>query len=172
MGCDGLGGGGVGGGEVGGGSGGPMTLGASTKLKASELTLSVLARASGRAFCVLSADCAVSELAEPSVVTVTEASTLSSVLVVLISDESTPRLVASAEVSTDGAVSESVEEESTSCVTVKLAVVCMRRPCLSDDEWGEDATSKGALSARRDDSAVTSQLASLPQMVLLSPSFI
>ena len=47
-------------------------------------------------------------------VTVTEASTLSSVLVVLISDESTPRWAASEDVSTDGAASESVEEELTS----------------------------------------------------------
>ena len=50
-------------------------------------------------------------------------------LLVLICDWSTLRLEASVDVSTDGAARVSVEEESTSCVTVKLAVVCVRRRC-------------------------------------------
>ena len=89
----------------------------------------LLARASGIAESVLTADCASVEEAEPTLVTVTDASTLSSVLVVLMSEAGTPRSVATATASTVGAARETSEEALNDCVTVKLAVVCRSRPC-------------------------------------------
>jgi len=100
-----------------------MMVGASVKVNAEASTPRLLARESGIADCVLTADCASVEEAVPSLTTVTEASTLSSVLVVLMSDAETPRSVATAATSTVGAASETSDEALNDCVTVKLAVV-------------------------------------------------
>jgi len=94
------------GGWPGGGIGGPMIVGLRVKAKAEESTPRLLARASGRLVCALTAVCASAEEAEPSFTTVTDASTLSSVLVVLISELETPRSFATAAESTVGAASE------------------------------------------------------------------
>jgi len=98
------------GGCVGGGIGGPIIVGVAVKVNAVESTPRLLARAVGSADCVLTAACASVEEAEPSLTTVTEASTLSSVLVVLMSEAEMPRSVATAAVSTVGAASETSEE--------------------------------------------------------------
>jgi len=116
------------GGWPGGGIGGPMIVGLTVKANAEESTPRLLARASGRLVCVLTAVWASAEEAEPSLTTVTEASTLSSVLVVLISELDTPRSFATAAESTVGAASETSDEALNVCVTVKLVVVCRRRP--------------------------------------------
>ena len=107
-----IGGRGGGGGEFSGGMGGPMTSGATAKLKADESAPRALASASGNAFAVMSANCASCEVADPKLVTVIEASTLESVLLVRTSVSETPSEVASADEFTVGAASDSLEEAS------------------------------------------------------------
>ena len=132
-----------------------MTVGGTAKLKAEASTPRALARASGSAFAVLSADCASPEVADPRLVTVTEASTLERVLLVLSSESETPSKLASADESTVGAASDALEEASTSWVTVKLADGWSPRPWMG---------ALDVLSVRREASAIRLQPVSSLQM--------
>ena len=81
------------------------------------------ARAAGSASCVLTALCASVDDAGPCVTMVTDASTLCNVLVAETEDVGTPRVAATADVSTIGAAREAVEDALRDCVKVKACFV-------------------------------------------------
>ena len=84
----------------------------------------LLATAAGNAFCVFSASCACGELADPALVTVTEASTLRRLEVVAMGvPTGSPRSATTDAVSTVGAAREPVEVALRVLVTVKVALL-------------------------------------------------
>lgn len=105
------GGGDEGDGESGGGIGGPMTVGLSTKLKSVAGTPRLVASALGSDVSVLTVLVASELPTDPVFTTVTEASTLSSVLVVLISELEIPSSNATALASTVGAARDTLDDE-------------------------------------------------------------
>lgn len=135
----------LGGGALGGGIGGPTTVGLCTKVTCAASSPKLLASAAGMPTCAARAACASSELAEPWLMTVTDASTLCTLLLVaIVVLLGNPRSATTAAESTFGAARETFDDALKDLDTTNDALACSRR--LSSAATPTSSRREGAAS--------------------------